>query len=79
MLIVFGSYEKHTEVKRFDFSAGLCPVCKIEMKVMETSRYFSLMYFINFKTETLGYYYLCPQCKTKYSSHDINKLTPEII
>lgn len=71
MLIVFGSYEKHKEVNNLGFSADFCPVCNTKMNVISVSRYFSFMYLINFKTNTLGYYYLCPECKTKYSSQDI--------
>ncbi len=79
MLIVFGSYEKHKEVKKFDFSADLCPECNQELRVMESSRHFSFMYLINFKTETLGYYYFCPKCNREFSTNDIKQLKPNTI
>jgi len=72
MLIVFGSYEKEKEIKNFDFKPDYCPNCKTKLKIMEISRYFSFMYFLNFKTQTLGYYYLCPECNTEFSVQKTN-------
>ncbi len=74
MLFTFGSYEKQKEITNTDFKPDYCPSCNTMLKIMESSRYFSFMYFLNFKTETLGYYYLCPECNTEYSNQDINKL-----
>lgn len=79
MLIVFGSFEKHKEIINYDFKPGFCPDCNTKLKIMEISRHFSFMYFINFKTDTLGYYYLCPKCNKEFSNQQIKELKPETV